>query len=81
MDEIGLESARSGLATRSTRPAKVRDEIGLPCVLRPSFTMGGSGGGIAYNRDEFDGWSPTASSSARSAVDPGRGERDRLERI
>ena len=33
---------------------KVRDEIGLPCVLRPSFTMGGSGGGIAYNKDEFD---------------------------
>src|SRR5207249_10935007 len=29
------------------------DEIGLPCVLRPSFTMGGSGGGIAYNREEF----------------------------
>ena len=33
---------------------EIRDEIGLPCVLRPSFTLGGSGGGIAYNKDEFD---------------------------
>ena len=55
MSEIGLESARSGLA-HSLEEARriIRDEIGLPCVLRPSFTLGGSGGGIAYNRDEFD---------------------------
>ena len=39
--------------TTSTRRA-IRDDIGLPCVLRPSFTLGGSGGGIAYNREEFD---------------------------
>ena len=32
----------------------MRNEVGLPCVLRPSFTLGGSGGGIAYNREEFD---------------------------
>jgi len=54
MAEIGLESARSAMARSLDEARKVRDEIGLPCVLRPSFTMGGSGGGIAYNRDEFD---------------------------
>ncbi len=54
MEEIGLESARSKLAHTLDEARAVRDEIGLPCVLRPSFTMGGSGGGIAYNKDEFD---------------------------
>ncbi|MDR3638405.1 MAG: carbamoyl-phosphate synthase large subunit [Isosphaeraceae bacterium] len=54
MGEIGLESARSGLAHNLEEARRVRDEIGLPCVLRPSFTLGGSGGGIAYNREEFD---------------------------
>ena len=54
MEEIGLESARSVLAHSLDEARAVRDEIGLPCVLRPSFTMGGSGGGIAYNKDEFD---------------------------
>jgi len=54
MDEIGLESARSGLAESLEEARAIRDRVGLPCVLRPSFTLGGSGGGIAYNRDEFD---------------------------
>ncbi len=54
MSKIGLASARSGQAHNLDEARKIRDEIGLPCVLRPSFTMGGSGGGIAYNREEFD---------------------------
>jgi len=54
MREIGLESARSELVRTLEEARAVRDSIGLPCVLRPSFTMGGSGGGIAYNREEFD---------------------------
>ncbi len=54
MDEIGLESARSGLAHSLDEARRIRDAVGLPCVLRPSFTLGGSGGGIAYNREEFD---------------------------
>ncbi len=54
MDSIGLESARSGLAHNLNEARSIRDEVGLPCVLRPSFTLGGSGGGIAYNKDEFD---------------------------
>src|SRR5512135_103176 len=54
MEQIGLESARSGLAHSLDEARTIRDEVGLPCVLRPSFTLGGSGGGIAYNREEFD---------------------------
>ena len=54
MNSIGLSSARSGLAHGLEEARAIRDEVGLPCVLRPSFTLGGSGGGIAYNRDEFD---------------------------
>ena len=54
MTEIGLDSARSELAHTLDEARAVRDRIGLPCVLRPSFTMGGAGGGIAYNKDEFD---------------------------
>jgi len=54
MGEIGLESARSHMVHTADEARAVRDSIGLPCVLRPSFTMGGSGGGIAYNKDEFD---------------------------
>jgi carbamoyl-phosphate synthase large subunit len=60
MEEIGLESARSDLAHNLDEARHIRDQIGLPCVLRPSFTLGGSGGGIAYNREEFDRMVATA---------------------
>ena len=60
MEEIGLESARSGLAHSLDEARQIRDSIGLPSVLRPSFTLGGSGGGIAYNREEFDRMVATA---------------------
>src|SRR6516165_3228634 len=54
MIKIGLEVPRSGVARSLAEAQTVRDEIGLPCVLRPSFTLGGTGGGIAYNREEFN---------------------------
>ncbi len=54
MDEIGLASARSGLAHSLEDAWKVQAEIGFPMIIRPSFTMGGSGGGIAYNKPEFE---------------------------
>src|SRR3989442_1644792 len=54
MIKIGLEVPRSGLARSLAEAQTIREEIGLPCVLRPSFTLGGTGGGIAYNRDEFN---------------------------
>ncbi len=51
--KIGLDVPRSGVAHTLAEGNEIIDRIGLPCVLRPSFTMGGSGGGIAYNREEF----------------------------
>ncbi len=53
MTKIGLESARSGIAHSLDDALKVLERTGLPAIIRPSFTMGGTGGGIAYNREEF----------------------------
>jgi carbamoyl-phosphate synthase large subunit len=53
MDKIGLESPRSGIAHSLDEALRVLDHVGLPAIIRPSFTLGGTGGGIAYNRDEF----------------------------
>jgi len=54
MDEIGLGSARSGAAHSIEEARTIQQQIGFPVILRPSFTMGGSGGGIAYNIEEFE---------------------------
>jgi carbamoyl-phosphate synthase large subunit len=53
MTRIGLGSARSGVAHTLEEALACLDEIGYPAIIRPSFTLGGSGGGIAYNRQEF----------------------------
>lgn len=53
MTKIGLESARSAIAHTEAEALTALDYVGLPAIIRPSFTMGGSGGGIAYNREEF----------------------------
>ena len=53
MTRIGLASARSSLAHSIEEALQVQAAFGYPVVIRPSFTMGGSGGGIAYNREEF----------------------------
>jgi carbamoyl-phosphate synthase large subunit len=54
MQNAGLELPRCGIAHTMVDARRVLAEIGLPCVIRPGFTMGGSGGGIAYNVDEFE---------------------------
>jgi len=54
MKRIGLETPRAALAHSMEEAFQVLDAIGFPCIIRPSFTMGGSGGGIAYNREEFE---------------------------
>ncbi|VVT15213.1 carbamoyl-phosphate synthase large subunit [Erythrobacter sp. EC-HK427] len=54
MDAIGLESARSGTAHTLEEAYAILERTGLPSIIRPSFTMGGTGGGIAYNRQEFE---------------------------
>ncbi len=53
MTRIGLASARSAIAHSMEEALQVQQVMGFPTVIRPSFTMGGSGGGIAYNREEF----------------------------
>ena len=53
MRSIGLETPRSAIAHSMEEAEQVQAQIGFPCIIRPSFTMGGSGGGIAYNRQEF----------------------------
>jgi len=54
MDKIGLESARSGVANTLDEAFAVLERTGLPAIIRPSFTLGGTGGGIAYNKAEFE---------------------------
>ena len=54
MEKIGLEVPAARPSAVCRRRAKSLQEIGLPCVVRPSFTLGGTGSSIAYNRDEFD---------------------------
>ena len=54
MTNIGLESPRSGIAHTMDDARRVLGDIGLPCVVRPAFTMGGMGGGIAYNVEEYE---------------------------
>ncbi len=54
MTKIGLGSARSGVAHTMEESWAVQKELGFPTIIRPSFTMGGSGGGIAYNAEEFE---------------------------
>jgi carbamoyl-phosphate synthase large subunit len=54
MDRIGLESPQSRLATSLDEALAALPEIGLPAIIRPSFTLGGTGGGIAYNTEEFE---------------------------
>lgn len=53
MRSINLECPRAGIAHSMDEAHKVLDEVGFPCIIRPSFTMGGTGGGIAYNQEEF----------------------------
>ena len=53
MSKIGLESARSAIAHTLEEALAALEHTGLPSIIRPSFTMGGTGGGIAYNKDEF----------------------------
>ena len=54
MKRIGLETPRAATAHSMEEAFQVLDQLGFPCIIRPSFTMGGSGGGIAYNREEFE---------------------------
>ena len=54
MKSIGLETPRSAIAHSMEEAIQVQSQLGYPCVIRPSFTLGGSGGGVAYNKQEFE---------------------------
>ena len=54
MKSIGLETPRSAIAHSMVEARQVQSQLGYPCVIRPSFTLGGSGGGVAYNHDDFE---------------------------
>jgi len=54
MKSIGLETPRSAIAHSLEEAKQVQAQLGFPCVIRPSFTLGGSGGGIAYNQEDFE---------------------------
>ena len=54
MKKIGLECPRAGFAKTMEEAIEVQKELGFPCIIRPSFTMGGTGGGIAYNKEEYE---------------------------
>jgi carbamoyl-phosphate synthase large subunit len=55
MQEIGLEVPRADIAHSLEEALEKQADIGFPTIIRPSFTLGGTGGGIAYNREEFEG--------------------------
>jgi len=54
MAGIGLEMPKSAIVRSFAAAREVLDEVGLPAIIRPSYTLGGTGGGIAYNREEYD---------------------------
>ncbi|UCB56284.1 MAG: carbamoyl-phosphate synthase large subunit, partial [Thiotrichales bacterium] len=54
MEDIGLEMPRAAIAHSMEEAYQVQALVGFPTIIRPSFTMGGSGGGVAYNREEFE---------------------------
>ena len=54
MDEIGIQSPRGGFAHTWEEAEKIVEEVGYPAIIRPSFTLGGTGGGTAFNPDEFE---------------------------
>jgi len=54
MKSIGLETAKNAIAHSLEEAKQVQPMLGFPCVIRPSFTMGGSGGGVAYNQEDFE---------------------------
>jgi carbamoyl-phosphate synthase large subunit len=72
MDRIGIEQPRAGVASTMEEAWELLEDTGFPAILRPSFTMGGSGGNIAYNRAEFERyvkWALSQSPSAQVLID------------
>src|SRR5690606_14297874 len=54
MQDIGLECPKAEVARTFEQAVEIQAKVGYPTIIRPSFTLGGSGGGIAYNKEEFE---------------------------
>ncbi|MEM7596638.1 MAG: carbamoyl-phosphate synthase large subunit, partial [Pseudomonadota bacterium] len=54
MDRLGIENPKATIANTMQECMDALDEIGLPAIIRPAFTLGGTGGGVAYNRDDYE---------------------------
>ena len=81
MDQIGLESPRSRMVRSLAEAREAMPDVGLPAIIRPSFTLAGTGGGIAYNREEFEQIVAGGLDASPGARGAGRGIGARLERI
>ena len=81
MAKIGLATPKSRLAHNMIEALQALDEIGLPAIIRPSFTLGGTGGGIAYNREEYLDIIESGVDASPTNEVPGRGIRARLEGV
>ena len=81
MDKIGLESPKSVVVTTYQEGIDALPVIGLPAIIRPSFTLGGTGGGIAYNRPQFEEFIKSGPRRLSRHRNPGRGIGARLEGI
>jgi carbamoyl-phosphate synthase large subunit len=68
MEEIGLAVPKSGYAGSVEEAREIVAELGYPVIVRPSFTLGGEGGGVAYNRDELEEVVERALQAARWAA-------------
>ncbi len=82
MVKIGLDVLRSFVVHNMQEARQALDEIGLPIIIRPSYTLGGTGGGIAYNREEFEekiryglNLSPSTKCCSKSRLSAGRNTR------
>ncbi len=78
MKRIGLQVARGGTATTFDEALVLVEDTGFPSIIRPAFTLGGSGGGIAYNRDEFE---EIVRARARSLADESGARRAQSHRM
>ncbi len=81
MAKIGLDLPRSAAVTSMKEGLKAIENIGFPAILRPAFTLGGTGGGIAYNIEEYTGTPGQRAEAQPGKPGPRRGVGARLERI
>ena len=81
MDRIGLENPKATIATTIDEALAAIEHVGLPAIIRPAFTLGGTGGGVAYNREDYERICKTGLDASPVSRDPHRREPPRLEGV